>query len=218
MHSATILKLGHTFTQDQIARWTDELLGTIETEACNLKMLLIGGRTAADSQLFIVPLAPLFPDRKLYAKGAKAITREYERILPHAKSLNMLGSYLAYRDAKAAGAYDALLLNRHGCVTEGTRTNFFAMKGRTIISPPKEEVLLGVTMKHVLEAAATCTMPVEYRPIPLADLPSFDAVFLTSTSSKIMPLSAVDDLVFQIPEPLKELMDAFDDLLESAYA
>jgi branched-chain amino acid aminotransferase len=216
MHSAVLLGLKHTFSPPQIERWTDELLTSIDADACNLKMLLIGAKTPEEATLFILPLAPLFPDRKLYTKGAKAITREYERILPQAKCLNMLGSYLAYRDAKAAGAYDALLLNRHRCITEGTRTNFFAMKGRTIISPPKEEILLGVTMKHMLQAAAACGMPVEYRPVPLADLPSFDAAFLTSTSSKVMPLATVDDLTFTITPPLKELMDAFDEVSDAA--
>lgn len=218
MHSAALLKLGHRLTPADLSRWTADLLLRIDADACNLKMLLIGGKTPNDATFFIVPLAPLFPDRKLYAKGAKAITYEYERILPQAKCLNMLGSYLAYREAKAAGAYDALLVNRHGCITEGTRTNVFVMKGRTIISPPKEEILLGVTMKHMLQAAAACGMPVEHRPIPLADLPSFEAVFLTSTSSKVMPLSAVNDLHFTVSAPLKELMEAFDAVVGAALA
>lgn len=215
LHSASILELEHSLTIGEIAEWIIALLARTESEACNLKILLIGGKDAASAQLFIIPLAPLFPDKRLYTKGATAITRTYERTLPHAKSLNMLGSYLAYRDAKRAGAYDALLVNRHGCITEGTRTNFFVMKDETIISPPREDILEGVTMMHVLEAATQCGYSVDYQQLPLANVGSFDTAFLTSTSSKIMPLSHIDDVAFTISPQLKTLMTTFDEMLKS---
>lgn len=216
--SAEILQLEHPFKTNDVEAWITALLERIQAEACNLKILLIGAREAKDATLFIIPLAPLFPDKRLYVKGATAITYSYERTLPHAKSLNMLGSYLAYREAKKAGAYDALLINRHDCITEGTRTNFFAMRGSTIFSPPKEDILEGVTMLHVLDAAKECGLPVEYRALPLADITSYDAVFLTSTSSKIMPLSKINELTFDIPEPLHLLMKTFEKMLESERA
>ena len=215
LHSASILQLDHTLTIDTLAAWVTELLARIESDACNLKILLIGGKDATSARLFIIPLAPLFPDKRLYTKGATAITRAYERTLPHAKSLNMLGSYLAYRDAKKVGAYDALLVNRHGCVTEGTRTNFFVMKDATIISPPREDILEGVTMMHVLDAAKTCGFPVEYKPIPLQSIGTYDTAFLTSTSSKIMPLAQIDDVKFTISPQLHTLMTAFDEMLKT---
>lgn len=217
LHSASILQLEHALTIDTLAGWVTDLLVHIDSDACNLKILLIGGRDAASAQLFIIPLAPLFPDKRLYTKGATAITRAYERTLPHAKSLNMLGSYLAYRDAKKAGAYDALLVNRHGQITEGTRTNFFVMKDATIISPPREDILEGVTMMHVLEAATQCGFPVTYQPITLQSIGDVDAAFLTSTSSKIMPLSQIDDVHFVVSEPLQTLMTTFEEMLQKYY-
>ena len=54
----------------------------------------------------------------------------------------MLQSYLAYRKAKEADCYDALLINMEGCITEGTRTNFFCIKEKTITTPPESEILL----------------------------------------------------------------------------
>ncbi len=218
LRSAATLRLEHTLTKSLLTEWTHALLRSITTDAVNLKLLLIGGRTPDAAELFILPLAPLFPDKQLYKKGATAITVTYERLMPQAKTLNMLGSYLAYRDAKKAGAYDALLLNRHDCVTEGTRTNFFGMKDRTIFSPPKEDILEGVTMMHVLDAAKQCRFSVQYEAIPLSSISSFDSVFLTSTSSKIMPLRRIDKAEFVISDPLKELMRAFDHILESVRA
>ena len=116
--------LPHSFSAEFAAKSAKELIAKNQAETCNLKVLLTGGPDAATATLDIICLNPFFPDRKLYKQGAHAITKKLERPFPHAKTLNMLPSYLAHRDAKAAGAYDALLINRHGNVTEGTSTNF----------------------------------------------------------------------------------------------
>lgn len=214
--SANVIGLAHELQEQTIAEWTETLIQKCGGDALNLKMLLIGARNATDVTLFILPLAPLFPEKKLYTRGASAVTVEYERYLPDAKTLNMLGSYLAYRKAKESGAYDALLVDRNGCIAEGTRTNFFVMKDRTIIGAPMEDILEGVTMRHVLAVAKKSGFTVKEQPIARNDLASFDGAFLTSTSSKIMPLVTIDDLTFVIPDAMKELMTAFDGFLDAA--
>jgi branched-subunit amino acid aminotransferase/4-amino-4-deoxychorismate lyase len=214
LHSAIVIRLEHEFAKADIAHWIGEFVQKIASDACNLKILLIGGRTAKDATLTILALAPLFPDRKLYKTGATAVTVQHERYLPQAKTLNMLPSYMAYRTAKAKGGYDALLINRDGCITEGTRTNFFCIKSKTIISPPQKEILEGVTLKHVLQVAKENGYEVRYEPIPLSSVASFDGAFLTSTSSKIMPLSKIDDITLKIPDALVELMKKFDEFLD----
>lgn len=213
MRSARVIGLDHDLTAEKVTAWTEMLIKACPADALNLKMLLIGGREAKDAQLFILPLAPLFPDKRLYSKGATAITAIYERQFPDAKTLNMLGSYLAYRKAKKANAYDALLVNNSGCITEGTRTNFFAIKGKTLISPPMEEILEGVTLKHVIEVAKKNGYSVQFEPIPLASIGSCDGAFLTSTSSKIMPLCKIDEVELIVSEALKTLIRHFDDYL-----
>ncbi len=216
VESAGIIGLAHTFTPDGVSAAITDLLGKNEVETCNVKILLIGGRTPEDAQLNILCLNPLFPDKKLYRDGVHTITYLYERAFPHAKTLNMLQSYLAYRKAKKAGAYDALLVDREGRLIEGTRTNFFCMKGKTLFSPKEEDILLGVTRKAVLKVAAQNGFDIAQKDIRLADLGGYDAAFLTSTSSKILPIRTIDD--FQLgeqPAALKDLMAAFDTFLEN---
>jgi branched-chain amino acid aminotransferase len=211
--SAQEIGLEHGFSAEFISNAIQELIDANQAEACNLKLLLIGGRTADDAQLFIQCLNPLFPDRKLYKQGATAITEHYTRRYPHAKTLNMLPSYLAYRKAQAAGAYDALLVDDAN-ITEGTRTNFFALDGRTLISPPEDKILLGVMRKVVLKVAKANGFSIEERAIPLQSLSDHDAACVTSTSSKIMPLRSIDDHQFGEPsESLKELMQLTDKFL-----
>ena len=214
MESARIIGLEHTFSTDFVARAIAKLLEANAAATCNVKILLIGGRTAEDTSLNMLCLNPLFPDKKLYRDGVKTITYEFERPFPHAKTLNMLQSYLAYREAKVAGAYDALLINRSGCITEGTRTNFFCIKDKTLFTPDENDILLGVTRKAVLKVATQNGFELIQKDIRPSDLGEYEGAFLTSTSSKILPIRTIDDYdLGEQPEGLKELMTAFDDFL-----
>lgn len=226
--SAKEIDLAHPFTPELITKSIGELITKNEVDTCNLKILLIGPSTSFDkaqdkslraggeATLNILCLNPLFPDKKLYRDGASCITVEYERTFPHAKTLNMLGSYLAYRKAKEAGAYDALLLDTQGRIREGTRTNFFCIKGKTLYSPKESDILLGVTRKAVLKVAAQEGFEVVERDIRMEDLASYDGAFITSTSTKIMPLRSIDTYIFgSQPSALKELMTAFDRFIDT---
>ena len=217
MESARILGLEHSFASDSVVLNVQKLVAKTDSPAFNLKLLLIGGRTSTDANLYIICLNPLFPDKKMYRDGVKTITVQHERNFPHAKTLNMLGSYLAYEKARSMDAYDALLVNKKDEIVEGTRTNFFVMKDRTIVSPPEEEILLGVTRKMVLMVARAHNFEVAMRPIKRAELGEYDAAFLTSTSSNIMPIRSVDAHTFSITSaPLRALMVAFDRFLDAS--
>lgn len=216
MISAQAITLEHAFTPDFVKEAIVRLIEANKTDTSNIKMLLIGGRTAKDATLYIQMHNPLFPDRKLYKKGAHTITEQYERLYPQAKTLNMLPSYLAYKKASVAGAYDALLVNHSGCITEGTRTNFYVLQGKTIISPPSSEILLGVMRKAILRVAAINGFEFKERPIPLESLAEYDAAFISSTSTKIMPLHSVDEFEFgDKPPALIELMRQFDEFYKN---
>ncbi|HWB38650.1 MAG TPA: aminotransferase class IV [Candidatus Saccharimonadales bacterium] len=214
MTSANAIDLAHNFNSDFLQKAINDLVEANKAETCNLKILLIGGNSADDAQLFIQCLNPLFPDRKLYTSGAHAITENYVRRWPQAKTLNMLPSYLAYRRAQQEGAYDALLVDHEGCIREGTRTNFFVIKGKTITSPPASKILPGVMREAVLKVARENGYRVEERDIKLADLKDFEGAFVTSTSSKVLPLSSIDEHGFGQPSAdLKNLMQLTNDFL-----
>ncbi len=211
MESARIIGLEHNFSSEFVAQSAEDLIRKNKAENCNIKILLLGGSTPEKASLNILCHNPRYPDRKLYKQGAHTITKELERAFPHAKTLNMLPSYLAHREAKAAGAFDTLLINRHDCITEGTSTNVFAIKDRTIFSPPEADILLGVTRDNILKIAKQNNFKVEEKDLKLADISQYDNLFLTSTSAKIMPIHSVDDRTWDGISPnLRELMQLFD--------
>lgn len=216
-HSAVILGLEHPFGPGDFGRFVNALVEANATTDANLKALLIGGPTAHDARLVILQLAPLFPDRRSYKTGATAITWSGERVYPQAKSLNMLVSYLAYREARRRDAYDALLVNRHGQVTEGTRTNFFVTDGTSLACAPAEQVLEGVTQLTVRRVIRDLGISLEEGPLPLAERDQWKGAFVTSTSTKILPLRSIDDAEVPLSPLVDRLRLAYDDWL-GAYA
>jgi len=153
LESARIIGLEHPYSQGQIIDFIKKVSEKNNLESANIKMLLIGGKTAEESNLYIFPVLPLYPDRKLYKKGATAQTVQFHRFLPNAKTLNMLPSYLFFTKARKEGHYDAVFIDDDGNILEGTRTNFFAIKDTTLITPPKEFVLDGVIRQTLIATA-----------------------------------------------------------------
>ncbi|MFA6081368.1 MAG: aminotransferase class IV [Patescibacteria group bacterium] len=215
MESAKIIGLIYLFNREFIKKSITDLISDYKSETFNLKILLIGGATKEKAILNIFCLNPLFPDHKLYRDGAEFITYQYERAFPHAKTLNMMRSYLAYKKAKKSGSYDALLINNKGFITEGTRTNFFCIKGKTIFTPFEKDILFGVMRKVMLKVAKRNNYKIVESNIKLEEIKTYDGAFVTSTSSKIIPIKSIDKIILNVPDPLKELMKLLSDFLEN---
>lgn len=214
--SAKIINLEHNFEKDKIEKYIRELVAANKVDSANIKMLLLGGKSAQDAELFILPLAPLYPDRKLYSQGAKVATVEYERFLPNAKTLNMLASFMFYTKAKKNGCYDALFLDKNRSILEGTRTNFFVIKEKNIFTAPSEKVLEGVTKMTVLSAARRNGFKVIEQNTGIDTISEYDGAFLTSTSSKIIPIVQIDNFKYgEICGSIKELIKIYDDFLKT---
>ncbi len=217
IESAKIIGISHPFSSSFVLNSIKKLIKVTGSESYNLKILLIGASTKEKTILNILCLNPLFPDRKLYHDGADFITYDYERAFPHAKTLNMIKSYLAYSQARKSGAYDALLINRQGFITEGTRTNFFCIKDKIIYSPFEKDILLGVMRKVMLKVAVDNGYKVIEKNIRLEDIKSYEGAFVTSTSSKIMPIKSINGVLLGYPDELKKLMKLLNEFLETNF-
>lgn len=212
-HSAELLQLDHPWKPGDLQNFLHQLVQANQIDDANLKVLLIGGRTAQESRLYIISLNPLFPDRRNYKSGGTAVTFDGERLYPQAKSLNMLTSYLAFRKAQAAGAHDALLRNRQGHFTEGTRTNFFITDGHRIYSAPAQDILEGVTKLTVTQVMKSLGLELVEKNLGWEEIRQSQGAFLTSTSTKIMPLAKIDDWELPQSDLVHRLMGAYDQYL-----
>jgi len=133
------------------------------------------------------------------AEGVKVTTVEIDRILPTVKSINYMGAVMAVEAAKRQGAVEAIYRTREGRLTEGTRANLFAFRGRQLITP-KAEVLAGITRAVVMEIAEDDFEVIEDE-LSYTDLPRYDELFITSSTKEILPVIQVDDQIIADGKP-----------------
>lgn len=136
------------------------------------------------------------PTAEAYRRGVGCILvhARVARSDPGAKTGGHLAEALAARDAAAADAHEALLLDAAGRVTEGASSNLFLVSGGRLATPPLAAgILPGVTRGLVLGLARAAGLPVEERQLGPGDLALADELFLTSTSREILPVTRLDD-------------------------
>jgi len=108
------------------------------------------------------------------------------------KSVSLLANVLANQQAKDAGAFEALFV-RDGVVIEGSHSNLMAVFDGTIVTYPAcNYILRGITRDRVLELAAELGIPAVEGPIFADRLFEADEVFLTGTTTEVMPVVRVD--------------------------
>jgi D-alanine transaminase len=126
-------------------------------------------------------------------KGVKVILQEDLRWLRcDIKSTSLLPVVLASQKATEENAAEAILV-RDGMITEGTHTNFFAVKNETLFTAPKSKLILeGITRKVVLELCEKFKIDFREEFINKDNLKSFDEFFITSTTKEITPITSID--------------------------
>jgi branched-chain amino acid aminotransferase len=190
--SAAAIDLDLPAGLEQIAQWMAAVVAANDCRQALIRMFALGPTPGHAPEIFIWPEAPRAFPAELFEHGVGGVTFQGERSLPHAKSLNTLVSHLARTRAQKAGEHEGLLVDRHGCVTEGSTSNLFVVQGGMLLTAPAEDVLAGVTQMELLKLADGLAIPVAQRPLPLAELPRWDEAFLSSTSRHVLPMVRVD--------------------------
>lgn len=127
--------------------------------------------------------------------GVSVVTRPDQRWQrPDIKTVGLLPNLLARQSAKEAGAYEALLVNGQGAVTEGSATNAFivARDGALLTHPADGSVLEGVTRTNVIALARRMGLEVGERPFTVAEVLAAREMFLTGTTITVLPVVRVD--------------------------
>ena len=110
-----------------------------------------------------------------------------------AKTGAHISNVLAVAEARAAGAHEALLLDRDGLVTEGASSNVFAVRAGALETPPLGAgILEGVTRGIVLAIARAAEITVREIAMRPGQLAAADELFLTSTAREILPVTSLD--------------------------
>lgn len=109
------------------------------------------------------------------------------------KTTNLLGNILAYQNAIEAGCHEALLYLPDGTMTEATHSSFFAvLDGYLLTSPNSSQILPGMTRNLILRLAKKADLPAREQYLQRGQLRQVSELFLTGTTSEILPIVRVD--------------------------
>jgi branched-chain amino acid aminotransferase len=129
-----------------------------------------------------------------------------ESFIPEAKACGQyLNSILAKVETAKAGYDEAILLDQHGNVSEGSGENIFVVRDGHISTPSSASCILdGITARSVVQIAADLGFAVEQRDVSRGELYQADEVFLTGTAAEIVPVREIDDHVVGPPGELTQ--------------
>lgn len=182
-----------------------DVLNLVKTEKkkdINLKIVFNYNRDSFNYLVYFIE--PIYPSDEQYRKGVRGILFYAERKNPESKVINHKLRSSIYHKLILEGWYEALLVNEQNCITEGSRSNIFFLKGDSLVTAPDDKILSGITRKYIIEICRDINIRIDYRCVPADSLKNYDAVFMTGTSPMVLQFCCINDVNFKVPVPLIE--------------
>ena len=136
---------------------------------------------------------PFKPMTALQQTGTSAVTHPDLRWgRCDLKTVNLLPNVLAAQFAAEKGATEAILI-RDGEITEGSKTNVFGVVGGSLRTHPSDtHILPGITRSVLENLAAELKVEIDRTPIREAEIPQLREMFLTGTTTDVLPIVTLD--------------------------
>jgi branched-chain amino acid aminotransferase len=234
--SAELYYMPIPFSRDELMAATRELITRNGLRSCYIRPIVFRGY----GTMGLYPLdAPVDVTIAVWEWGAylgeegkrdgvRAKVSSWRRIsnqslISHAKASGQyLNSVLAKIESAKAGYQEAVLLDEHGYVCEGSGENIFVVRdGRIFTPPPTDGILDGINRRSVVQIARDLGYELTERSIARAELYLADEVFLTGTAAELVPVREIDDHAVGTGEPgevTRALQTLFDDALHGRAA
>jgi len=146
------------------------------------------------------PLAVLDHPRAL--GGATAITVPDQRWARRdIKSIALLPQVLAKQAARAADAFEALMVEGEHLSEGGASTLFMVRDGALVTHALGTQVLPGITRARIFAIAAAHGIVIEERSIATSEMATADELFITAATAFVMPIVQVDGIAIRNGKP-----------------
>lgn len=193
-----------------------ELLFTKEELTDLLQKLLQKNNMTTDGKVYLQVTRGSAPRDHVFPKNVPANVYAYVQDLPrnlenlkngvstiiqrdirwencYIKSLNLLPNVLAKQEAKENGCYEAIL-HKDGLVTECSASNVYMVKDGIIYTHPATNgILHGCVRMRVEKFVRNLNIPFVEEGFHLEDIDTADELFLSSSTSEVMPIVKVDN-------------------------
>jgi D-alanine transaminase len=139
------------------------------------------------------------------------------------KTVGLLPNVLARQAARENGAQEAWFIAADGTVTEGAATNAWivTMDGELVTRPADRGILRGITRTTAIDVARNLGLAIQERPFTVEEALQAREAFVTSATSEVMPVVAIDGRPIANGRPgsiAQSLRGAFFDIAEKTRA
>ncbi|MDH4334110.1 MAG: branched-chain amino acid transaminase [Chloroflexota bacterium] len=203
--SAKLLHMTVPHTPDELVRLTVELLRRdgLREDAYIRPIVYkssesIGVRLhnlESDLTIFAIPFGKYIDTEVGIRAQVSTWRRTDDNAIPARAKLT--GSYVngsfAKTEAQLNGFDEAIMLNQDGHVSEGSAENIFLVRDGMLVTPPvSDNVLEGITRRHLMDVAGDLGIGVIERSVDRTELYSADEVFLCGTGAQLAPVIEID--------------------------
>jgi branched-chain amino acid aminotransferase len=229
--SAELYYMPIPYTREQIAEATRETIARNGLRSCYIRPLVFRGAGPMGLYPLDCPVEVMiavwewgaYLGEEGKAKGVRAKVSSWRQIsnqslISHAKASGQyLNSVLAKIETSKIGYDEAILLDEHGYVSEGSGENLYVVKDGRIITPPQTDGILdGINRRSIIQIAADLGFEVQERSLARAELYIADELFMSGTAAELTPIREVDDHTIGSGEPgevTRAIQRVFEDAL-----
>ncbi|WP_411170306.1 aminotransferase class IV [Clostridium sp. MB05] len=206
--SFRLMEKPFSYKYDKIKDYLIRLIDANNLECGNIKLTF----DIKTDTMKVFTIKHNYPSNDMYKNGVETILYHGERINPNAKVVDSNFRKKVTDKIIKSNVFEAILVNSNGFITEGSKSNIFMIKEEKLYTSPLEDVLPGVTRGRIISLAKNLGITFEEKKINFNDLKEIDAMFISGTSPKILPISKVDDINLNIEnEIMRKLIKKFDE-------
>ena len=154
-----------------------------------------------DPTIIIIAKKLELPTKEKYKEGFSVTRASFPFGASEIKTTSRFPYQFAFSKAKAKGFDDTIFLNRDGYLLEGSNSNVFLVKEKTLMTPSLDlGILPGITREVVLRLAKGLGLKTKEAKIRYNELKKASEAFLTNTIVEIMPILSVDGIIIGNPK------------------
>jgi branched-chain amino acid aminotransferase len=197
--SADLQKKPMIVNSDDLRRDILSLVKSEKQKNINLKIVI--NYNNSDNYLMYL-IQSIYPTKEQYKKGVKGALFFAERKEPESKVINHKLRSEIYNKLLIEGAYEAILVSKNNCITEGGRSNIFFIKDEKLFTAPDRSVLNGITRKHIFGICRENGIDVKFACIKADEISEYESAFMTGTSPVVLPFYCIDNTYFKVNHQL----------------
>ena len=197
---------------------TEEILKLVDINgAINNNIKLVCSNLDSENQNFLTYFTKSSYNIEDVPKiGANTIIYKTKRDNPNIKIINAKQRDEINKSLKENNAFEALLENEEGYITEGSRSNILFVKGDKIYTAPAKDVLIGITRSKIMNICKELRIDVIEKNIHRSEIKDLDGVFMSTTPIGVLPIVTIDDIKFDSMNNkiIRNIVNGYENLVE----